>query len=124
MMRYIEQVRWVRDGMSWPNLNCWGLVRHASKEFFGRELPGIDCDVMDKRATTYAFNDISQSMQQCEPKIGAIAVVWHCKLCLHVGLVIDMDGELGVMDIDEGRSVWVTPIDRFEARYLRVTYHA
>tara|TARA_R110001592_G_scaffold329641_1_gene611487 strand:+ start:31 stop:408 length:378 start_codon:yes stop_codon:yes gene_type:complete len=116
---------WKRDGMAWPYLNCWGLVRLASKELFGRTLQPIDCDVYDKRATTKACHEIiTKPMRVTAAESGAIAVVWRGKLCIHVGLVVTVDDKLAVLDIDEGVPPRVSWIADFERRYLRVEYYA
>lgn len=115
---------WRRDGDTWPYLNCWGLVRMASRELFHKDLPSLSGDVYDKRATTREWSDKCEHLKPCEPQAGAVACVWRGKLMIHVGLVIAVDGRLAVMDIDEGRPATVAWLPDFERRYLRVTYHA
>lgn len=111
--------------MDWPYLNCWGLVRLASKELFGRKLPKTECNPYDKRAMTRTFDElVAQPMKLVQPKAGAIAIVWRGRLCVHVGIVVTVDDRLAVLDIDEGTPPRVSWVADFERRYLRVEYYA
>lgn len=116
---------WKRDGMDWPYLNCWGLVRLASKELFGRKLPTTDCSPYDKRAMTIACDELVKTpMKVTDAEAGAVATAWRGRLCIHVGLVVTVDGKLAVLDIDEGIPPRVSWLADFERRYLRVEYYA
>lgn len=116
---------WKRDGMAWPHLNCWGLVRMASYELFGRELPTTECSPYDKRAMTKACDELVKTpMKVTDPIPGAVAIVWRGRLCTHVGLVVSVDDKLAVLDIDEGVPPRVSWLTDFERRYLRVEYYA
>lgn len=116
---------WRRDGMDWPYLNCWGLVRLASKELFGKTLPKTECSPYDKRAMTRAYDElVAKPMRLTDPVAGAIAIIWRGRLCVHVGLVVTIDNRLAVLDIDKGIPPRVSWVADFERRYLRVEYYA
>lgn len=125
--RYIAHCRWSHNGMEFPHLSCYGLVRLARQELFGLPaLPSLaHMSSYDKRAATMAARAIThEHMNPCEPQPGAMAICWRGRLCMHVGLVVEVDGRLSVLDIDEGRGACITPLAVWQRRYLRVDFYA
>lgn len=124
MLDRYRTCRWVSNGMQYPLLNCWGLVRLARRELFGLPwLPETTCEAMDKPAVTATAHQILAGMVRSPAAPAAVAFCWRGQLCLHVGLVIEADGRLQVMDIDQGRGMRLTPLREFERRYQRVEYY-
>lgn len=123
--RYLTSCRWEHNGMRFPLLNCWGLVRLARHELFGLPmLQASDCPADDKRRMTQEALDVIAGLSPCEPRAGAVAFCWRGRLCVHVGLVVESEGRLAVLDIDHGRGACVTPLPDWRRRYLRVSFHA
>ena len=123
--RYTDKVRWIRDGMDWPMLNCWGLVRLARHELYGLPLlqrfDGLQAD--DKRSVTKACAELGESCISpiSKPAEGAIATVWRGKLCMHVALVIRVDGRLAILEADQGidcRWMWLQDWERMQTRVI------
>lgn len=119
--------RYVKFGRSIPDLDCYGLVRIARVELFGRGwMPGYDgVDPQDKRALTEAavsvrdaggFNDVGMIP-------GAIATAWRASICVHVGIVVEADGRLWILETDEGVGPTLTRPGKFESRYTKVIYY-
>lgn len=105
--------------------NCWTLVRAVRHELFGLALlpqyGAISPD--DKASLTLACQHEAQSFQPGPPMPAAIATVWRGKLCIHVGVCIELDGRMGVLET--GRKIgprWL-PLADFERRYLKVIYY-
>ena len=105
--------------------DCWSLVRHViHHELGGRLMPswGYVRSNMSKEFTK-AYRAESESMEQCAPEVGAIAAVFRGSLMVHVGVVLQIDGRLAVLDINpKARCRWRTICD-FEAPYAKVIYY-
>lgn len=100
-------------GRDWAGCDCWGLVRMVRFALRGDFLPSYGgIDPQDKPALTAAAGEVMSldGFRECEPRLGAIAAVWRGALCLHVGIVVEVEGRLAVLET--GR--------RIGARWLRL----
>lgn len=126
MNRY-RSTRYVRGGREPDELDCWGLVRLARTEIFGKPLLPLCADAKpgDFRAITQACSAVSDlaRLVPSTPAPGAIATAWRASLCVHVGLVVEADGRRWVLETDEPTGPCMTPINRFESRYTKVIYY-
>lgn len=124
--RYLK-TRYVRYGRGPVDTDCWGLVRMARAELFGKPLlpafNGICPD--DKRSLTEAAITVREEGGFVPVKAteGAIATAWRGRLCTHVGIVVRADGRLWVLETDEGTGPCLTPLSTFESRYNKVIYY-
>ena len=127
-------MEWVRkyltakyvDGGRGPECyDCWGLVREVRSEHLGmRLLPAFgSLRNTDPRSFTRAYESESHRMEECQSEHGAIAAVLHGKVCVHVALVLEHQGELWILEINPVRgprfirhNVWIRD-------HLTVTYH-
>lgn len=118
---------YVKHGRAFPDLDCWGLVRLARAELFGKGLlpSHSDVDPMDKPSLTGAAHEVREQggFIEVEPRPGAIAAAWRASLCVHVGLVVEADGRLWILETDEGTGPTLTRISAFQSRYTRVIYY-
>jgi len=116
-------------GRDMAGVDCWGLVRLVRHELRGELLPEFGAiSPEDKLNLTGAAQQVSDSykLEPQEPKDlrpGAIATCWRGKLCLHVGIVIRVEGRLAVLET--GRKIgarwkWV---DDFNRTYGNVIYY-
>lgn len=121
------KTRYVKGGRGPDDIDCYGLVRLARHEMFGLPLlplyAGVTMD--DKLSITNACKDISreQGFVPGFARPGAIATAWRVRLCVHVGLVVDADGRLWVLETDDAAGPRLTPISKFESRYTKVIYY-
>ena len=104
--------------------DCWGLVCIVREAVRGDVLPAF-ADIHDKRALTHAAHDmIAQGWREVsKPKVGTLVAVWRGALCMHIGIVIEIDGRMAVIDSDEKRGVawkWMTDYLR---QHAKVTLH-
>lgn len=114
------------DGGRGPDtLDCYGLVRLARVELFGLPLLPSHGAVspLDKRSMTRIADAESAGLSKCLPEPGAIAVCWQRGLCMHVGIVVDLDGRMGVLETGSGRGPGWRSIRTFERDYHRVEYY-
>lgn len=121
------RTRYVPFGRAVPELDCWGLVRLARASLFGRTmLPSYsETDPDDKTGLTTAAIEVREQggFKEVPPRPGAIATGWRGRLCVHVGLVVEADGRLWVLETDVGTGPTLTKINAFEARFLKVIYY-
>lgn len=119
--------RYVKGGRGPVDLDCYGLVRLARAELFGRRLMPLCAEARpgDLRSITRAVQEVAglQGMQPADPTPGAVATAWRASLCVHVGLVVEADGRRWVLETDEPTGPCITPLSKFESRYSRVIYY-
>lgn len=118
---------YVKFGRNLPDLDCWGLVRLARVELFGRDLlPSyVEIDPQDKRELTAATLNVQAvgEFKEVSTSAGAIATAWRGRLCVHVGIVVECDGRLWVLETDETTGPALTRPQLFESRYTQVIYY-
>jgi len=104
--------------------DCWGLCIAVRHEVFGLPLlPSLGAVGKNKlRANTEAYHDLRQGMEECQPEPGAIAAVFRGALCLHVGVVVESEGRLKVLDTNPGGACLRTT-GEFEAAHPKVVYY-
>jgi len=114
-----------REGARGPMaFDCWGLVIDARHRLFGLPLlPSLGAVGKNKlRENTAAYHDLRLGMEACDPEPGAIAAVLRGLLCLHVGVVVESEGRLKVLDTNPGGACLRTT-GQFEAAYPMVVYY-
>lgn len=126
-MRQFLQTRYVRGGRGPVEYDCYGLVRDARATLFGRELlPTLqDARPGELRGIKRAVDQVIalHGFAPCSPRVGAIATAWRASLCVHVGLVVEVDGQLRILETDEPDGPCLTALNRFQARYTRVLFY-
>lgn len=119
--------RYVKYGRDYPCLDCYGLVRLAKAELFGgSEMPFFtNIDPMDKRRLTEATIDVRDQgeFQEVCLRVGAIATAWRGSLCVHVGIVVEVDGRLWILETDIGTGPTLTRPSAFLSRFSRVIFY-
>jgi hypothetical protein len=109
-----------------PNVyDCWGLVREARAELFGKPLLASygEIDPDDKRSLTGAASEVNGRLRLVGPVPGAIAEGWRCRLCIHVGIVVEVDGRRWILETGHSTGPVLTRIRDFESQYLKVMYY-
>ena len=101
-------------------------MRELRVELFGLPLlplyGGISAD--DKRALSKAAKEtISSHLKECDMRIGAIAACYRVSLCVHVGIVVEVDGRLCIAEIGSKTGFRIQSVERFEASYTKVRYY-
>ena len=83
---------------------------------------GISAD--DKRALSKAAKEtIASHLKECDLQLGAIAACYRVSLCVHVGIVVEIDGRLCIAEIGARTGFRIVPVERFEASYTKVRYY-
>lgn len=112
------QTRYVRGGRGPMDVDCWGLVRMARVGLFGRPLLPAFSDIApaDKRGLTAACLTVRDDggFREASAHPGSIATAWAGRLCVHVGIVIEADGRIWVLETDEGTGPALTQLVAFK----------
>lgn len=113
------------DGARGPvRIDCWGLVREVRHDMGYEWLPSFaECRHTDPRGFTRAYEKQAKEMTPGPAAAGVIAAAFRGRICVHVGIVVDIDGRLQVLDINPGRGVGVEPLSDFESRFAEVVYY-
>lgn len=127
LRRYLK-TRYVRSARGPVEYDCWGLVRDARAELFGRSVLPVLTDAQPgaMRAITRAVDSVSGLhgfTPKCDAMPGDIATAWMGGLCVHVGLVVSVDGQPRILETDAPTGPCLTALHRFAARYTKVLYY-
>lgn len=82
-----------------------------------------ECSHTDPRGFTRAYEQQAEHMEVGPPESGSIAAAFRGRICVHVGIVVPIDGRLMVLDINPGRGVGVESLPDFQARFAEVIYY-
>lgn len=104
--------------------DCWGLCRTIRAEVFGfAMLPSLGGVGRNRlRSNTKAYRELKQGMDECQPEPGAIAAVLSRDQLSHVGVVVEVEGRLKVIDTNPG-GVQLRTVRDFESAYPRTVYY-
>lgn len=126
MIEKYLSTRYVKGGRGPIELDCYGLVRLARSELFGKPLMPLCTEAVPGRfrAITGAVESVSSllAMRPVDRTLGAVATAWRGTLCVHVGLVVEADGREWILETDEP-GPRLTPPRLFEKRYTSVIYY-
>lgn len=114
------------DGARGPDRwDCWGLVRHVIHAHLGGRLMPSWGHVRNTmpRTFTRAYQAEAAAMEQCAPEVGAIAAVFTGSLMTHVGVCIEVEGRLAVLEMNPKTGVRWRSVRDFEAPYAKVRYY-
>lgn len=123
--RYLNAI-YTEGGRALPCLDCWGLTLIARVELFG--LPMLTDFGGVTRLTPVSMQracdtEIQRALEQCEPGPGVIAAAYRGRLLDHVGLLVEVDARLRILEINPGSGVSLTPLQKFSDKYSKVVFY-
>ncbi|MNJ16339.1 hypothetical protein D3C77_106000 [compost metagenome] len=123
---YLFNATYQNGGRGPLNFDCWGLVREVRYRVCGKALlPEWGAVGFSKlRENTLAYTRKSPEMRRCTaPEPGAIAAAFRGRLCVHVGVVLSVDGQLSILEINPGQRAKLVDPRRFAAAFDEVRYY-
>ena len=121
--KYIAST-YLDGGRELPRVDCYGLVRLVREEVFGKgDLPsfGHVRNTMPAEFTR-CVKQAASDFAECRPEPGAVATVWRGRICVHIAIVVEIDGRLAVLDTGSKTGPSWSSVPRFEARFAKVIY--
>lgn len=122
---YLQNAVYVDGGRGPIAYDCWGLVCEARDRYLGLSLLPLYGDLRntDPRSFTKAYRAESLKLRECQAEHGAIAAVMVGGICVHVALVLDIDGELFILEINPEKSARKVRLSTWLRDHVRVTFH-
>lgn len=122
---YLDSAVYVDGGRGPIEYDCWGLVREVRSQHLGRNALPVYGDLRNDnpRAFTKAYRAESAKLRQCEPKHGAIAAVMIGKTCAHVAVVLELDGDLWILEINPEKGPRKVRLESWQRDHVQVTFH-
>lgn len=119
---------YLAHGRTPSGFDCWGLVRDAHVNIFGRsELPSFnEIPPTHKRSLTRATEQLVLSeriREVSQPEGGALATAWYGGVCIHIGIVVTVDERLWVLETEDATGGRLTQLDAFGAAFQKVVYY-
>ena len=122
---YLQNAVYVDGGRGPVQYDCWGLVREARDQHLGLSLLPVYGELRntDPRSFTKAYRNESGKLRECQAEHGAIAAVMVGEICVHVALVLDIEGELFILEINPEKSARKVRLNTWLRDHVRVTFH-
>lgn len=122
---YLENAMYVDGGRGPVAYDCWGLVREARDQHLGlSQLPVYgELRNTDPRSFTRAYRTEASKLRECQAEHGAIAAVMIGEVCVHVALVLELEGELFILEINPEKSARKLRLSLWLRDHVRVTFH-
>lgn len=116
-------VKWQMGGRVYPILDCYGLVHEVRKDLGLPYWPLFESITKEGEVMGRFCEEFKQSITPCKASSGAVAACYVGRLISHLGVVVEINGEMLVAESNPHKNVTFLPIGRFERLYQRVEYY-
>lgn len=118
------KVPYVDRGRTMDGLDCWGQLLLVREHLGMPSLPDIGpVSRAEPIAMQREYGKVSSGLSECKPCIGAIAAVFRGTLFVHVGVVLEIDGRLAVLETNEGSGPRWMRVQDFVDTYYKVIFY-
>lgn len=118
-----RSVTWQKGGRVYPNLDCYGIVHEVRKDLSLNEWPIFEGVTKDDNGLDKEAKLLVKTVTRCEPIQGAVAACYVSSMITHVGIVVNINGLLHVVECNPRSNVTILPLSRFERRFSNVEYY-
>lgn len=118
-----RSVTWQMGGRVWPVLDCYGVVHEVRRDLGLPEWPAFEGVIREGDTMARACAAFSANVRRVEAKEGAVAACYSGGVVDHLGVVVNIDGTLHVLESNPHRNVTILPLARFERLYSSVEYY-
>lgn len=120
--KYLSVI-WRMGGRCYPFLDCYGIVHEIRRDLNLPEWPAFEGIIQEDSQMDLAARELMLSVEQCKASHGVVAACYKSGMVTHVGIVVEIDGLLHVIESNPKTNVTILPIGRFERRYAKVEYY-
>lgn len=114
----------VTGGRTMDGLDCWGVCLSIRRELGFPELPSLGhVGPEDFAGMKDGYRHTISYLKESEPKVGSLAAVFRGLAFIHVGVVIEIDGRLAVLETNPKTGVRWLRLREFESQYAKVVYY-
>lgn len=123
MMDKYLQGRWVEGGRDWPLVDCYGLVLEVRRDFGFPDWPEWGHARRGDGSMHEVGSEFVRTLEPCEPAPGVLVACYTGSLMTHVAVVVDDNGILSGLEINEGTGVTCRPLRRLHRLFVKVEYY-
>ena len=122
---YLDNAVYVDGGRGPAEYDCWGLVREVRAVHLGRQQLPVYGELRNDnpRAFTKAYRAESAKLKECAAQHGAIAAVMIGNTCAHVAVVLELYGELWILEINPEKGARKLRLETWQRDHVQVTFH-
>lgn len=117
-------VPYLDRGRTMDGLDCWGQLLLVRKHLGMPSLPDIGpVSRAEPIAMQREYGKVSSTLTEGPPCLGAIAAVFRGTLFVHVGVVLEIEGRLAVLETNEGSGPRWMRVQDFVDTYYKVIFY-
>lgn len=115
-------VTWLKGGRTYPNLDCFGIVNEIRRDLNLEEWPDFAGVTKDDGGLNREARRLMLSLKKGEAQEGAGVACYSGSTVTHVGIVVDIGGQLHVAECNPNTNVTFLPLSRFKRRFVKVEF--
>jgi hypothetical protein len=115
-------VKWLKGGRAYPELDCFGIVNEIRKDIGLPLWPEFSGVTKDGGGLDREARKLMLTLKRCEPHEGAGVACYSGSTVTHVGIVVDIGGQLHVAECNPDSNVTFLPLSRFKRRFIKVEF--
>lgn len=115
-------VKWLKGGRAYPELDCFGIVNEIRKDIGLPLWPEFSGVTKDGGGLDREARKLMLTLKRCEPREGAGVACYSGSTVTHVGIVVDIGGQLHVAECNPDSNVTFLPLSRFKRRFIKVEF--
>ncbi|MCC3749701.1 nitrite transporter [Rouxiella badensis] len=115
-------VTWLKGGRVFPALDCYGVIAEVRRDLGLSAWPDFDGVTKDDAGLDREARKFSECLTRCQPCAGAGVMCFSGSMVTHVGIVVELNGELHVAECNPKTHVTFLPLARFQRRYIKVEF--
>ncbi|QCW56690.1 nitrite transporter [Citrobacter freundii] len=119
--KYLSVI-WQKGGRTYPELDCFGIVNEVRKDLGLPLWPDFAGITKDDGGLNREARKLMLSLEKCAPCIGAGAACYSGSTVTHVGVVVEINGQLHVAECNPEVNVTFLPVSRFKRRFVKVEF--
>ena len=117
-----RSVTWLKGGRAYPQLDCFGIVNEIRRDLALPEWPDFSGVTKDGNGLDREARKLMLSLERCGPCAGVGVACYSGSAVTHVGVVVEINGQLHVAECNPGTNVTFLPLSRFKRRFVKVEF--